>query len=136
MKKVQVPVLVGAAGLVAAAAFVMVPLADDSSSTAPGISVGEPTEEPTPSPVEGNEVFIKSEDGTVTRKNPDGAPSSSALLEEKDAPAPASRGGSRSDDSHEVCEWDDGEWDCDDADDDDDYDDADDDDDDDDDDED
>lgn len=117
MKKVQVPVLVGAAGLVAAAAFVILPLGDDGTSSAPGISVSEPTETPTLSPLDENEVFMKSEDGTVTRKSPDGVPSSSALLEEKDAPAPASRGGSGSDDSNEVCEWDDGEWDCDDADD-------------------
>lgn len=118
MKKVQVPILVGAVGLVAAAAFVIVPLADGNNSSAPGINVGEPTDASTGQPsrtaVGENEVFIQFDDGTVTPKSPDGVPSSRALLEEKRQPGPPSRGGAGGGGPNEVCEWDDGEWDCDD----------------------
>ena len=45
--KTQLPVLVGAAGLIAAAIFVVVPLTSEET-TSPGISVGEQTRTPAP----------------------------------------------------------------------------------------
>ena len=144
MKSVQAPILVGVVGLVAAAAFVIVPLTDDNGATSPGISVGETTAPAVDDPEssDGGSILIRNEDGTVTRRDAEDLPTSSASLQEKPAPVPAARdsggssggaipAGGTGGGSGEVCEWDDGEWECDDDDDDDyDYDDDDDDDDD------
>ena len=144
MKSVQAPILVGVVGLVAAAALVIVPLTDDNGATSPGLSVGETTAPAPDEPESTGEgaVLIRNEDGTVSRRGAGDLPTSSASLEEKPAPRPAGGSGSGgggtggggtgggADGSSDVCEWDDGEWECDDDDDDHDDDDGDDDDDD------
>src|SRR5699024_4817636 len=94
MKTVQVPILVGVVGLVAAAAFVVAPLTDDNGATSPGIDVGETTAPASTDPTAGGEDddVIRNDDGTVTRRGSQDAPTTSASLEEKPAPRPAGGG--------------------------------------------
>lgn len=121
--KVQIPVVVAAAGLITAAAFVVVPLVQEAE-TAPGISVGEPTETSAPAdPTSGPDPTSDSApgpDSTEPATPAPGAsdPSGSARLERAPEPKESPRSGRP--DRSGVCEWDDGEWECDPDDDDDD----------------
>ena len=115
--KTQIPVLVGAAGLIAAAVLVVVPLTAEDT-TSPGISVGEQSGDPVPGETgeagESGAEAVETDAADPATPTPGSTNRSRASLVERPLP-------NRSGD--DVCEWDDGEWECDDDDDDDDEDD-------------